>query len=85
MIKVTYKVCDIEFEALAENIAEAYKYIQAIIKANESSFPRQAESLSDYMCLLAKLQNGEIMKYENHIFKIEKVTEENHVLPRCYC
>lgn len=75
MIKIIYKVCNVEFEALAGNIAEAYKYIQAIIKSNKVNFPRQAETLSEYMCLLAKIQSGETTKHENHIFRIEKVTE----------
>ena len=63
MIKVIYKVCEVEFEALTGNIAEAYKYIQAIIKSNELNFPHQAETLSEYMCLLAKMQNSETMKH----------------------
>ncbi|WP_251316697.1 hypothetical protein [Flintibacter muris] len=80
MIKVIYKVCNVEFEALAGNISEAYKYIQAIIKTNELNFPRQEETLSYYMCLLTKIQSGKTVKYENHVFKIEKVTEEKHDL-----
>lgn len=76
MIKIIYKVCNVEFEALAGNIAEAYKYIQAIIKSNKVNFPRQAETLSEYMCILVKIQNGETIKSENHIFRLEKVAEE---------
>lgn len=76
MIKIIYKVCNVEFEALAENISEAYKYIEAIIKSNKLNFPRQAETLSEYMCYLADMKSGKTVKHENHIFKIEKVVEE---------
>ena len=79
-IKITYKVCRVEFSATATCVSEAYEYLQAIIKANAINFPRQAETLSEYMCILVKIQNGETIKSENHIFRLEKVVEENHDL-----
>jgi len=45
-IKITYKVCRVEFSATATCVSEAYEYLQAIIKANAINFPRQAETLS---------------------------------------
>ena len=33
VLKITYKVCGMPFTAVADNIAQAYEYIQAIIKA----------------------------------------------------
>lgn len=75
-IKITYKVCGVEFSATATCVSEAYEYLQAIIKANAINFPRQAETLSEYMCILVKIQNGETIKSENHIFRLEKVVEE---------
>lgn len=76
MIKITYKVCSVEFEAKVNSISEAYKYIQAIIEANKSSFPNNQEFLSEYMCYLVKMKNNEMKSHENHIFKIEKIAEE---------
>ena len=75
-IKITYKVCGVEFSAMATCVSEVYEYLQAIIKANAINFPRQAETLSEYMCILVKIQNGETIKSENHIFRLEKVAEE---------
>lgn len=53
--------CRVEFSATATCVSEAYEYLQAIIKANAINFPRQAETLSEYMCILVKIQNGETM------------------------
>ncbi len=71
-VKITYKVGGMNFEAVADNIANAYEYIKAIIWANELNFPRQAETLSNYMVLLADMEKANGISHENHIFKIEK-------------
>ena len=75
-IKITYKVCGMNFEAIANNVCEAYKYVEAIIKANAINFPRQEETLSEYMCYLADMKNGETIKHSNHIFGMEIIREE---------
>lgn len=72
-LKITYKVGRMEFTAVAENIARAYEYIHAIIKANTVNFPNQEETLSEYMAILAQFKDGHHLATENHIFKIEKV------------
>ena len=71
VLKITHKVCGMPFAAVAENIAQAYEYIQAIIKAESLNFPNQQETLSEYMAILAQFKDGKILKTENHIFKIE--------------
>ena len=71
VLKITHKVCGMPFAAVAENIAQAYEYIQAIIKAESLNFPNQQESLSEYMAELARFKDGNLLKTENHIFKIE--------------
>lgn len=71
VIKITHKVCGMPFTAVAENIAQAYEYIQAIIKAESLNFPNQQESLSEYMAELARFKDGKHLSTENHIFKIE--------------
>lgn len=75
-IKITYKVCGMTFEAIANNIYEAYKYVEAIIKANAVNFPCQEETLSEYMCYLADMKNGETIKHSNYIFSMEIIREE---------
>lgn len=47
-LKITYKIGNVAFTALAENIAQAYEYIAAVIKANSLTFPNQEETLSEY-------------------------------------
>ena len=71
VLKITHKVCGMPFTAVADNIAQAYEYIQAIIKAESLNFPNQQETLSEYMAILAQFKDGKILKTENHIFKIE--------------
>ena len=71
VLKITHKVCGMPFTAVADNIAQAYEYIQAIIKAESLNFPNQQESLSEYMAELARFKDGNLLKTENHIFKIE--------------
>ena len=71
VLKITHKVCGMPFAAVAENIAQAYEYTQAIIKAESLNFPNQQETLSEYMAILAQFKDGKILKTENHIFKIE--------------
>lgn len=71
VLKITYKVGGFEFAATAENIAQAYEYIQAVIRANSLNFPNQEETLSEYMSTLVKFKDSGMFKSENHIFKIE--------------
>ena len=75
-IKITYKVCGVEFSATATCVSEAYEYLQAIIKANAINFPRQEETLSEYMCYLVDMKNGKTIKHSNHIFDMEIIREE---------
>lgn len=70
-LKITYKVCGVEFSAITETIAEAYRYIVAIIKANEVSFPNRDHTLSEYMGVLVGFKDAGTIKHENHIFRIE--------------
>ena len=70
-LKITYKVGGMGFTAIAKNIAQAYEYVHAIIKANTINFPNQEETLSEYMAILAKFKDGQQLTAENHIFKIE--------------
>jgi len=71
VLKITYKVGGMPFTAVADNIAQAYEYTRAIIKANSLNFPNQQETLSEYMAILAQFKDGKHLKSENHIFKIE--------------
>lgn len=71
ILKITYKVCGMPFTAVAENIAQAYEYTQAIVKANSLNFPNQEGTLSEYMAILAQFKDGNHLMTENHIFKIE--------------
>lgn len=71
MLKITYKVGGVAFTALALNIAQAYEYVAAVIRANNLTFPKQEETLSEYMAILGQFKNGKKLMTENHIFKIE--------------
>lgn len=73
-IKVTWIIQGMEFDAIADTVAEAYEYVKAIVKAEKSrNFPNTDETLSEYIGILAKMKNGEIIKHENHIFRIEVI------------
>ena len=71
-LKITYKVGNVGFTAVAENIAQAYECVRAIVQANTLNFPNQEETLSEYMAILAQFKDGHHLATENHIFKIEK-------------
>ena len=71
-LKITYKVGGMGFTAIAKNIAQAYEYVHAIIKANTINFPNQEETLSEYMAILAKFKDGQQSTADNLFFKIEK-------------
>lgn len=73
-IKVTWIIQGMEFDAIADTVAEAYEYVKAIVKAEKSrNFPNTDETLSEYIGILAKMKNGETIKHENHIFRIEVI------------
>lgn len=71
-IKITWIIQGMEFDAIADTVAEAYEYVKAIVKAEKSrNFPNTDETLSEYIGILAKMKNHETIKHENHIFRIE--------------
>lgn len=74
-IKITYRVCDKDFFAIADTIAEAYEYVAAIIKDNGVYFPNTRETLSGYMITLVAMCNGDTTSHVNHIFKIERLDD----------
>lgn len=70
-LKITLKVCGMEFSANAENIATAYRYVEAIINSHPVEFPNSDLTLSEYMSILADFQDAGKLECENHIFRIE--------------
>lgn len=71
IFKITYKLGGMEFSAEARSIAQAYEYIYAIVKANGLNLPCREKTLSEYMAILARLQDGKLFKAENNFFRIE--------------
>lgn len=76
-LKIGYDVGDITFYVIANNIADAYEYIKAIIRKDGISFPNQCDALSNYMEILVKFNNGEQGFYQDLLLKIEKIDEED--------
>jgi len=74
--KIIYKVCGMNFEAIANNVYETYKYVEAIIKTNPTTFTHHEEMLSEYMCILADMKNKKTVKHDSHVFNFEIITEE---------
>ena len=73
-IKITWKIQGMEFDAVADTIAEAYEYVKAIIKAEKNrNFPNTDETLSEYMEILVKMKKHETIKHDNHIFRVEVI------------
>lgn len=73
-IKITWKIQGMEFDAVADTIAEAYEYVKAIIKAEKNrNFPNTDETLSEYMEILVKMKKHETIKHENYIFRVEVI------------
>lgn len=70
-LKITLKVCGVEFYATAENIAAAYRYVEAIINSHPVEFPNSDLTLSEYMSILAEFRDAGKISCENHIFRIE--------------
>lgn len=75
-LKITYTVCGMDFKAETSNISEAYEFIKAIVKKEHINFPDQEGTLSEYMNNLVRMQNGDLLKHETHIFALETVQEE---------
>lgn len=73
-IKITWKIQGMEFDVVADTIAEAYEYVKVIIKAEKNrNFPNTDETLSEYMEILVKMKKHETIKHENHIFRVEVI------------
>lgn len=70
-LKITLKVCGVEFSAITETIAEAYRHIEAIIRSHPVEFPNGDSTLSEYMGVLVSFKDAGMLSHENHIFKIE--------------
>lgn len=72
-LKITLKVGMMDFSAIAENIAEAYRYIEAIVLSYPAEFPEKDSTLSEYIEFLAEFQNAGRIVCENYIFSVEVV------------
>lgn len=78
IFKITYKLLGMEFSAEAENIAQAYECVRAIIKSDGSDIPGQERTLSNYMAYLALLREGKFPRIENPIFRVEVDRSDEH-------
>ena len=76
-LKISYKVGKVVFDTIVNNISEAYEYIKAIINKEEIFFPNQYEALSNYMEILVQFKCNGAISHDNHIFKIQKIDEED--------
>lgn len=74
--RITYRVGGMPFTAEANNIAEAYDYIRAIVTSNKTVFPNPEDSLSDYMLCLARIKCGELICTASHVITVEAVQDE---------
>lgn len=74
--RITYRVGGMPFTAEANNIAEAYDYIRAIVTSNKTVFPNPEKTLSNYMMDLARIKCGELRLTTSHVFAVEAVRDE---------
>ncbi len=74
--RITYNVGEMHFTAEADNLAQAYEYVKAIVTSNKTIFPDQEETLSGYMEILADIKRGVTTKTANHVFMLETVRDE---------
>lgn len=71
-LKITLRVTDdVEFSARTETIAEAYRYIEAIISSHPIEFPDRDAVLSEYMSILVDFKDAGKFSHDCHVFKIE--------------
>ena len=68
-IKIIYKVEDVEFEASANSIAEAYEYVMAIVYKEDINEP--FNELSQYMNALVDMERGETLTFSGKIIALE--------------
>lgn len=73
--KISYYVWGKKFSAVADTIAEAYEYVEAIIRTNEIRFPNIPEALSKYMIVLVNMYNGQSKFRYNQTINIERVDD----------
>lgn len=74
-LKITYKVGrenGVKFTANVATIAEAYRCVETIVNANSIYFPDVDSALSNYMGILVDIEREKVLKYDNHIFEIER-------------
>ncbi len=74
--RITYNVGEMQFTAEADNLAQAYDYVHAIITSYRTIFPNQDKTLSGYMEVLSDIKRGVTAKTSNHIFMVEAVQDE---------
>lgn len=72
-LKITLKVRMMDFSAVTENIAEAYRYIEAIVLSYPAEFQDKDFTLSEYMGFLVEFRDAGKIMCENHIFRVEVV------------
>ena len=73
---VTYNVWGVPFRHEATSVHELYETVCAVIKHNKLMFPDQEATMSEYFKIVSDIALYDKISYENHIFKIERMTEE---------
>lgn len=75
-LAITYKVNGVPFKYETENVHDLFNATAAVIKANKLMYPDQDTILNEYLVICAELKSGKKCSHENHIFKIERVVEQ---------
>ena len=71
--KITFYVWGKKFSAVADTIAEAYEYVEAIVRANEIRFPNIPETLSKYMIVLVNMRNDQLKYSDSQNIRIDQL------------
>jgi len=73
---VTYMIWGTPFRYEATSVHELYEAVCAVIKHNKLRFPDQEATMSEYFKIVSDIAFHDKISHENHIFKIERMTEE---------
>lgn len=61
------------FEKVCEGAAETYQAVKNIIEREKLNWPDQKRAKDDYFHTVSQIFCGNLIKSENHIFKIEAI------------
>lgn len=75
---VTYNVGKIPFRFVSDNVYKIYEAVYEIIDANKLIYSDQVDAKNNFFIVCAKIAAGEMLSYENFMFRVERIDDTNN-------